>query len=318
MIDIFYLEQGTIRRAGVEKLPSLKGKPLWVDITDITREDAALMRKIFGLHPLTEEDLHSARTRIKVEIFPSYLFFVFYGLRRQQELGEELVQVEYDIVLGKNFLVSTHSLPCPGVDEMKSNPGKLAGLLGSGPDMLMHHLLDKEVDYFFPVLDELDDHIELLEDEVTAKYTRAQLAQILRLKSAIVAVKRMMFQEREKVSFLAKNEYPFIRKESMPYFRDVYDHMILASEMVDNQRDIISHSFDVYMSAVSNSMNEVMKTLSVMATIALPLTVLGGIYGTNFVNLPGSASPFGFWVMIGGMLAISVGMLGYFRWRGWF
>jgi len=128
----------------------------------------------------------------------------------------------------------------------------------------------------------------------------------------------MMFQEREKVSFLAKNEYPFIRKESMPYFRDVYDHMILASEMVDNQRDIISHSFDVYMSAVSNSMNEVMKTLSVMATIALPLTVLGGIYGTNFVNLPGSASPFGFWVMIGGMLAISVGMLGYFRWRGWF
>jgi len=123
--------------------------------------------------------------------------------------------------------------------------------------------------------------------------------------------------QREKISFIAKNEYMFISKKSVPYFRDIYDHAIRVSDNVENYREAIGSAFDAYMSAVSNNMNEVMKVLSIIATIALPLTVISGIYGTNFNNLPGEFNPYGFWIMIAGMVVLCFGMLFYFRRKNW-
>ncbi|MBD3203008.1 magnesium and cobalt transport protein CorA, partial [Candidatus Woesearchaeota archaeon] len=143
------------------------------------------------------------------------------------------------------------------------------------------------------------------------------LAQILSLKREINKLKRSSFSQREKISLLAKSDYKFITKKSKPYFRDVYDHMIRVSDSIENHRDSLSEAFNAYMSAVSNNMNEVMKVLSIIATIALPLTVISGIYGTNFIHLPGSKLYFGFWIMIFFMIIMVFAMIFYFKKRKW-
>ncbi len=312
MIEIFYLD-GKLKKA--KNLKDITNKEAWIDITNLTENEAEQLKDFFKLHPLTAEDLLSPIARIKVEEFQEYLFCVFYGIMKSKESIE---LVELDFVLGKNYLVSNHKKPIKSFSELKSNDKKIEALLKKGPEYMMHKLLDKEVDNYFPVLEDFDEKIEKIEEEVIRSPSTEHLTQILKLKRLIVIIKRHVFQQREKISFLAKNEYGLIGKKARYYFRDVYDHAIRVADSIDNYREAISEAFDAYMSATSNKMNEVMKVLSIIATIALPMTVISGIYGTNFLNLPGSRLFYGFWVMISIMVLFSISMLFFFRKRGWF
>jgi magnesium transporter len=313
MIDVFYFDK-TLRKGMIENLGKLRKKKIWLDITDMTKQESELIKKTFNLHPLTEEDLFRPGTRIKVEEFPDYLFCVFYGIKSKKSPK----MVEFDLVLGDNFVISNHKEELGSISELKGNAERLERLFAKGIDFIFHKILDKEIDNFFPVLEGLDDRIEAMEEEVTKKPTPELLKNILELKRSIIYIKKHTLSQREKISFLAKNNYRFISEKSLPYFRDVYDHAIRVSDIVDNYREAVGNTFDVYMSAVSNSMNEVMKILSIIATIALPLTVISGIYGTNFSVLPGADYPYGFWWMIILMVAVSAFMLIFFRKRKWF
>ncbi len=308
MLEIRYLEE-TIKSGSDAK--ACVGKPLWIDATDITKDEADSLQQAFDLHTLTVEDLLTARTRVKVEVFPDYLFCVFYVLRKGQ-------MVELDLILHEKGVISNHRGRIDGITGLIDDPDRLGSLLRKGHDFLFHRILDMEVDNFFPALEALESAIEGLEDEAITRPEPALLSRILEHKRRVVRIRKITLAQREKISTLAKSEQPLITKKAVPYFRDVYDHAIRVADMAESAREAVANAFDVYLSTISNNMNEVMKVLSVIATIALPLTVISGIYGTNFSNLPGAAIPNGFWVMLIGMVAMVVGMLLFFRKRGWF
>ncbi len=313
MMDIFYFDK-TLKKGNIKDIDKLKGKKIWIDITDITKKEAELIKNTFHLHHLTTEDLLTSNVRIKVEEFPNYLFCVFYGIQ-----GKKVMEsLELDFIIGKDFIISNHKKDIPSYNDLKNNKEGLESLFKKGIISIFHRLLDNEVDNYFPILEKIDDQIEDIEEGVTKNPNPRLLTRILKLKRLVVQVRKYAFQQREKLSFLAKNEYKFIPKKSLPYFRDIYDHAIRVSDSLDNSREAISNTFDVYMSAMSNRMNEVMKVLSVIATIALPLTVISGIYGTNFSSLPLSDYAYGFWIMIFSMLLVCISMLYFFRRRGWF
>ncbi|MFC2163172.1 magnesium/cobalt transporter CorA [Candidatus Altiarchaeota archaeon] len=313
MIDIIYVDEN-LKRGGIEVLDKIKGKKAWIDITDITAPEAEQLGKIFELHPLTVEDLLNQGIRIKVEEFPNYLLCVFYGIEQEESI--ELVEV--DFLIGEDYLITNHKKEIKSFGELKRNEEKLYNLFKRGCDFVFHRLLDHEVDNYFPVLETIDDQIDDIEEEVTKNPNPELLNDILKIKRRISFIKKSTLPQREKIGFLAKNDYRYISKKAIPYFRDIYDHAIRVSDSIDNYREAIGGSFDAYMSAVSNRMNEVMKVLSIIATIALPLTVVSGIYGTNFEVLPGASIKYGFWLMMLVMVLIAGSMMYFFKKRGWY
>ncbi len=295
---------------GIKELPSLPAEniPLWVDCMSITEEEAAQLQQRFSLHPVTVDDLALSRTTIKVEPFPEYLVAVFYVIGK----GKKLVEV--DFIIGKNFLITNHREKLRSAQALLEDKGKLQYLAGKGIDFLLHHLLDHEVDAFFPVLYEIDQEMERVEALIAKKHSTEVLHRIMALKKEIVAIKRIVLPQREKLALLAKDEFPFISRKTGPYFRNVYDSFVRVYESIENYRESISSVYELYMSTVSYRMNEIMKVLSVIATIALPLTVVSSIYGTNFRNLPGATAYYGFWFMLTGMLGM-IGVMFVYFWR---
>lgn len=310
MIEIFYLDK-KLKKA--KSLSDIGKRPVWIDITKITKDEEKNLKDAFNLHPLTAEDLYNDGTRIKVEEFNDYIFCVFYGIRKVKVI--ELF--EMDFILGKDFLITNHKNKIESFETLKSDEDKMQSLLSKGMDFLFHRLLDIEIDNFVPMIETIDDNIESIEEKIAEDIDKSLMAEILAQKREIIRIKKIVMPQREKISFLAKNETSFISKKAIPYIRDIYDHSIRVSDSIDNYREAISGSFDAYMSTVSNNMNDVMKTLSIIATIALPLSVISGVYGTNFVNLPGSGATNGFWVMVGVMAAMMFSMLFYFRKKRW-
>ncbi|MBU0460487.1 MAG: magnesium/cobalt transporter CorA [Nanoarchaeota archaeon] len=313
MIEIYYFDK-TVKKGNLKDLDKLKNKKIWVDVSNISKEEAEILKDKFNLHHLTAEDLVNQRTRIKVEEFTDYLFCVFYGIKKEKAIELQ----EMDFIVGKNFIISNHKKEIVTFNELKNDLEKLRGLFEKGVEFIFHRLLDLEIDNFFPVLEEIDDQIETIEEDVAKRPKQELLQKVLKMKRKIVLIKKSALPQREKIGFLAKNDYKFISKEAIPYFRDIYDHAIRVSDSIDNYREAIGGTFDAYMSAVSNSMNEVMKTLSIIATIALPLGVISGIYGTNFAILPGQNFAYGFWMMLLGMFSVIGAMLIFFKKRGWF
>ncbi|MBN1501974.1 magnesium/cobalt transporter CorA [Candidatus Woesearchaeota archaeon] len=313
MIDVLYWDKG-VKKAKFSEFKRPPRKPLWIDITDIKDDEAEALKKLFNLHPLTVEDIVVSNSRIKVEEFNNYLYCVFYGV----DVSKNIEMIELDFIIGKNFIISHHKKEMGLFTELKNDKIRLERLFTKGPEFIFHRLLDRTIENFFPVLEKLDDQIERIEEEVIKYPTSYQLTKILKLKRSLVVVKRIGYQQREKISFLAKGAYKYISRKVLPYLRDIYDNAIRVSDSLDNHREAVGETFDAYMSAVNNSMNEVMKLLSVIATIALPMTVISGIYGMNFRNLPGSAFYYGFWVVLLVMFVFVLIMLYFFRKRGWF
>ena len=312
MIDIYYHDK-KLMKATLEQLPRIKNKRVWVDVSNITKHEAEILRESFNLHPLTAEDLLNSNTRIKVEEFPNYLLCIFYGV--QQKKGIELI--ELDFVIGRNFLISSRNADISSYAELKGNREKLEALFRKGMDFIFHKLLDGEQDRYFPVLEHIDDELDYLEGKLSSTPQNEILTRILDLKHSISLLRKTTLQQTEKLSYIVKNEYPFISKAALPYFRDTYDHSIRVSDLIDNYREAIINTFEFYMSTVSKNMNESIKVLSMIATIALPLTVISSLYGTNFTNLPGSGFHYGFWMMVGFMLTLSISMIIFLKRRGW-
>jgi magnesium transporter len=313
MIEVIYFDK-SVKKADFNQLDKIKDNPVWIDITSITEKERDLLTEKFDLHHLTMEDLFSSNTRIKVEEFPKYLFCVFYGITYDSNFH----LLELDFIIGNNFLITNHKKPIASFDSMKKNTQKLENLLKKGLDFLFHKLLDEEIDNYFPMLEKVDNKVEALEEQVTSNPTPLALNKIMAIKRELIGIRKVAFQQRDKTGFLAKNDYAFFSKKSRPYFRDIYDHAIRVNDSIESHREAISNTYDVYMSSISNKMNEVMRTLSIIATIALPLTVISSIYGTNFNILPGSESAVGFWIMILSMIALTLAMVMYFKKKRWY
>ncbi len=272
----------------------------------------------FGIHRLVTEDLMSVVQRPKVEDYGGYLFIVLKMLG-YDESSENVVPEQVSLVVGRNYLLSFQEGIKGDVfhlirDRLRAGRGKIRKM---GVDYLAYSLLDALVDGYFVILERLGDRIDLLEEELIARPGRHLVEQLYQLKRELLFLHKAVWPLREVISSLVRRESPLIRESTAPYLRDVYDHVVQAIDSVEIYRDMLSTMLDLYLSSVSNRMNEIMKVLTVIATIFMPLTFLAGVYGMNFKYMPELDWKYGYLFAWTVMIAIGIGMGYYFKRKKW-
>jgi magnesium transporter len=290
----------------------------WLDLTAPTAEDVEKLRELFGFHPLALEDALHFGQRPKLDDFDDYIFLVFYGARDDASGGEEMLQEVQMFISGK-YLVSLHKDPLPALAEQSS---QLDGRLLHSEQFLLYRVFDALTDSFFPPLARMDDQIDDLEAAILAGPSDQQLQRLFGLKRTLVAMRKVVTPQRDlfarSIDQLA--DLPGLELDERDYFRDVYDHLIRISDLIDSYRDLLSSATDLYLSTVSNRQNEVMKQLAIVGTIFLPLSFITGFFGMNFGWLinKGIASTWSFFVLgLGSLLATCVLLVRFFKRKGW-
>jgi magnesium transporter len=290
----------------------------WLDLTSPSREQLAKLHELFGFHPLALEDTDHFGQRPKLDNYGDYIFLVFYGA--WQSSSDEAAQLhEVHMFISGQYLVTLHRDPLPVLDQQRH---ELEGRTLHSEQFLLYRVLDSLTDSFFPVLTEMDDEIDDLEAAVLQNPTDEQLQRLFGLKRQLVAMRKVVTPQRDmfarSIDQLA--ELPGLQLDEQDYFRDVYDHLIRISDLIDSYRDLLSGATDLYLSTVSNRQNDVMKQLTVIATIFLPLSFITGFFGQNFgyMVLHVINATWSFWVLGLGSMAVTVaGLLVFFRRKGW-
>ncbi len=305
----------------VSDLPELLSDPnniVWVDMEAPTLEDDHILADVFKFHPLTIEDARETRNQPKVEAFPEYLFFIVHGVKMETS-SKNFATKELDGYLGKNFVVTYHHENFLSVDAVKKQIRSSPFACDHGADYLLHQILDRVVDLYMPVIDDFDEVINELEDrvfEMTNTSNRA-LQEIMDLKRNVARLIRISSKQMSVLYRFSHGEFPFIEQNHLPFFRDIYDHLQRISDMAENYRDLISGLLDIHLSVVANKTNDVMKVLAVFSAIMLPLSLIAGIYGMNFDNIPELHTRNGYFMTLLLMGSIAAGLLIYFWRKGW-
>lgn len=293
---------------------------LWVSLENPDDAEFSILTNIFHFHPLTIEDcMSSGYQPPKVDDFGEYIFLIVHSAHSADEIGG-LETDEINLYLGKNYLVTVFqrekSMP---VETVMNRIKKDERLAQNGSDFLCHAVLDAMVDEYMPFIDNMEDEIDLLEDRVLSKPNPETMERIINLKHSIMTLRRIISPMREVMNRLSRDEFAMIDLQSRIYFRDIYDHLVRIQDLSDTIRDIVSGTMDIYLNSTSLRLNEVMKALTIVSTIFLPLSFLAGVYGMNFLyQLPEYDWKFGiafFWVIC---IAVAGGMLLFFKKRGWF
>lgn len=291
----------------------------WINVDGLHKKEVEELCKKFDVHPLLVEDILSTGQRAKADDMDTHLFALMPMLTYNKDTGIVL-QEQLSIVLEQNWVLSFQ--PDPKQDPFNPLREKIknaaAVIRKKTADYLAYCLIDAVVDDYFVVLEQLSARLEKLEDEVVINPNSSVLLKITMLRHEIMVVKRAITPVRELVASFWHSESPLIQKINKKYFKDVYDHILLAIEYTDNYREMALNVQDLYMNQVNTKMNEVMKILTVVTTLLAPATVVGGIFGMNFDKIPYSHHPNGFAIAVGIMLSISVIMLLFFRKKGWF
>ena len=297
----------------------------WINIDGIHQiEIIEKIGKHFNLHPLVLEDILNTGQRPKIEDFGEYLYIVLKMLYYDDKKGEVKAE-QVSLILGSNFVISFQEVEGdvfdPLRERMKESKGRIRKM---DADYLAYALLDSVVDNYFVILERLGEKIEEMEKELVSNPTPRILQVIHRLKGEMIFLRKSVWPLREVVNGLERGESSLIKKSTLIYLRDVYDHTIQVMDTVETFRDLVSGMLDTYLSSVSNRMNEVMKVLTIIATIFIPLTFIAGIYGMNFNpesspwNMPELNWGFGYLTAIGLMILVALSMVFYFKNKKWF
>ncbi|MBI4004495.1 MAG: magnesium/cobalt transporter CorA [Candidatus Omnitrophica bacterium] len=256
---------------------------LWVDIEGPEDIEVELLLEVFDLHPLTVEDCIMPNVRPKLEEFERYLFIVLQGLTRTDG---KLKAVEMDVCLGKNFLITIRSDRIKSVEDDCARVEKKSPIIRRGADFLFYSLADSLIDSYFPILDEVEARVDELEAKLLTDSTEHTLREIFHVYNELMALRRTLAPHREVLSRLNRGDLPFISASNAIYFRDIYDHLLRMSDLVDACREVTTMSLEAYATIVSNRLNEIMKTMTAFATLALPLVIITGVFGMNFGEHP--------------------------------
>jgi magnesium transporter len=295
-----------------------KSSVMWLNIDGVHQpEIIEQVAKSFGLHPLVAEDIASTGQRPKMEDFDDYLFIVLRMLRFDDKENETKTE-QISILLGSDFVISFQEREGDVFDtireRLRSNKGRIRKL---GADYLAYTLIDAIVDNYFMILEKLGETIEDIEDRLVTNPTSETLQTIHDLKREMIFLRKSVWPLREVINRLERSESPLINKSTFIYLRDVYDHTIQVIDAVETFRDMLSGMLDIYLSSVSNRMNEVMKVLTVIATIFIPLTFVAGIYGMNFRYMPELEQAWSYPAVLILMLVVALVMVVYFRRKKW-
>jgi magnesium transporter len=293
-----------------------KGTHVWVDLLSPTPEEADVLTRVFGFHPLAVEDCWHEPQHSKVDDYGDHLFMVVHGVRYDAE-HDEFKTHELNIFLGASYLVTFHTYHSRSIDAAKENVRRHPGLMTRGMDFVLHQVVDRVIDNYFPKLEILEGKIDELETDLIADVRPELLTRIFDLRRTVAHLKRIATQERELVIQISRGDFPLISEKAQVYFKDIYDHLFRIVEAADGHRETLNVMIQVYVSMVSNQLNHTMRVLTLIATIMLPLTVITGIYGMNFDFMPELHWKIGYPLVLVAMLVVSVGMITYFRRRNW-
>jgi magnesium transporter len=292
----------------------------WIDLQGLGHEPTLqAVGAIFKLHPLVLEDVVNVPQRPKVEEYDDQLLIVTRMVRLEQGSGP-FISEQISFILGDHYLLSIQEEPeydCfgPVRDRLTNAKGNIRKM---GADYLFYTLVDAIIDGFFPVLEEYGEQLELLEDEVVANPSRQTLERIHRMKRELLSLRRAIWPQRDAINSLIRDESDLISHEVRIYLRDCYDHTVQVLDMVETYREVASSLMDIYLSSVSNKMNEIMKFLTVMSSIFIPLTFIAGVYGMNFEHMPELHTRSGYFVCLGAMFTMAIVLLTLFWRKGWF
>jgi len=319
-IEVIQYTEGDVREervASIADIADLKDHDgvTWLNIEGLgSVEMIEELNNHLGLHPLALEDALNTHQRPKADEYRDHLYVVLRMLHHEDEVETEQVSV----FLGRNFVVTLQEHPGDCLDSIRDRIRTKKGQIRShGADYLMYAIVDAIIDSYFPFLEKLGEVLEELEDDVIAQPVPRTLGRVHAVKHDLLKARRATWPVREVISGILRDESPFIGETARIYLRDCYDHAVQVLDVVETYRELASGLMDVYMSSVSNRMNEVMKVLTIIATIFIPLTFIAGIYGMNFEWMPELKWKAGYPVVWVVMIAITVFMIVLFRRAGW-
>jgi magnesium transporter len=290
---------------------------LWVDISGATEEEGAFLKRNFHFHHLAIEDcvgpiIHSP----KIDDLGSYLFIIVHGINPVSE-SEMPETAELALFLGSHFVVSVHRVPLSSIEDTIRLVEDDGRPMRHGADFLAYALIDVLIDNILPAIDTMADMSEEIEEETIREPRQSVLESILKLKRSTLKIHRVIAPQREIVNRLSRGEFPIIKEEARIFYRDIYDHLIRIEDLSQNIRDAADNALDTYMSSVANRQNEVMKVLSMVAVIFMPLTLIAGIYGMNFEHMPELGWSWGYFAVLGLMAIVVIVAIVWFWSRKW-
>lgn len=314
----FAEKKGAFEAVSLEKVESLfnSTKLLWLDFEAPSTEDLSFVKKLVSLHPLTIQSIFRQNKRSKIHEFEDYLFMVLHPVDFD---SGKVIPIELDFVFGKNFLFSFHSKPMKVVSHAKNSLSKNSLSFKHFPSDVLYIVLEALVEGMFDVSDRISESADKIEEEILTSKDKKILSRLFRLKRTIMVFRKIVSPQREVFNFLYHHDNSFIDSSKSIYFRDLYDKLMRISEFIDSSRDLVSDSFDAYLSVVSNRLNEVMKFLAIIATVILPMSLVAGFYGMNVrffeYSVFGEAGTQFFAVFLMAMIAAI--MVYWFRRMGW-
>lgn len=319
---------------------------VWLDIQDPTEEDIALLGKEFGFHPLAVEDAIRSHERPKVDAYEhttlqhpeapdeegsetlaptdegvtpgrqAYYFVVFY--EAQFDRGEdEVCTGAINLFIGRNFMVTVHHGDTRHVRETMARWQAPGSPMGNTIGALVHAFLDAIVDDYFPLMDQVADRVEDIESGIFDKFDEEAIQAIFRLKKDLLSLRRIVAPERDVLNVLLRRELPIFGPQEAAYLQDVYDHLVRVTDNIDTYRDLLSSALDSYLSLQSNQLNQIVKVLTITSIILMAASLIAGIYGMNFVNMPELRWPIGHLWAIFLMVVVTVALVVYFRRKRW-
>jgi len=323
-ITVIDYDEGTFQEKTIEAVEECfefkeTATVTWINVEGL--HDVGIIERLgnrFGLHPLLQEDILNTSERPKMEDYGDHIFLLLKIFVQGNANHDEKIQ-QVSLVLGSNFVISFQEKETGVFDPVRDRIRKAKGRLRKlGPDYLAYALIDCIVDSYFTVLEKFGDEIGLLEDELVTDPKREILQKIHRLKREMIYLRKSIWPLREVVNGLERLETPLIKPTTDVFLRDVYDHTIQVIDSVETFRDLVSGMLETYLSSVSNRMNEVMKVLTIIATIFIPLTFIAGVYGMNFRFMPELEWRWGYF-LVWGVMAVTAGlMVAFFKKKNWF
>ncbi len=305
--------------ADIETLQTLRAQPgkLWIDVQGLG--DEQLLRTLaaeFKIHSLALEDVINVPQRPKTEEFDLHQLYISRMVKLDERGSVDIEQVS--IFFGENFVLTFQELYGDVLDPVRQRIHQGAGpMRKSGSDYLAYAIIDTIIDHYYPAVEFISNALERVETQVMNDVSQDILATINRMKRTLLDLRRGIWPQRDAVNALVRGDSPFVSKDVRVYFRDCYDHAVQIVDVIDASRDIASNLFNTYLSVVSNRMNEVMKVLTIMASIFIPLTFMAGVYGMNFSDMPELSYKWAYPALLVSMLFVAGVMLLYFRRKGW-
>jgi len=296
-----------------------RGGAMWVDIDSTVRAQHALLEKVFRFHHLAIEDTLNPHSRVKLEEYGDYLFIILRGISLASQTDDpyDLETKDLYAFLGPRYLVTVHAGPSQSIDRVFASVVRSPDLLDRGVERALHAVFDDLIDEYFPILDQVDEFIDGLEERVFVNFDEDALRDIFTVKRLVLSLRRYLQPSREVMNILTNRPSALITPEVQLYFRDIYDHVLRINDALDTNRDLLSSTMDSYLTQVSNRLGTTTKALSVVATMSLPFVVVSGMWGMNFSHIPLSSWPHGFWVLLIVQLALGAALLIYLRKRRW-